>query len=47
MNIRGQLKEELKQKNPNNRAFYEHQSFAETAVNGLEQRALLDIDSDP
>ncbi|CAF2802048.1 unnamed protein product [Rotaria sp. Silwood2] len=47
MSVRGQLKEELKHKGPNTRAVYEHQSFAETAVNGLEQRTLLDIDSDP
>lgn len=47
MSIRGKLKDELKQKEPGNRAFYQHQSFAETAVNGLEQRTLLDIDSEP
>ncbi len=47
MNIRGKLKDELKQKDPKNRAFYQHQSFAETAVNALEQRTLLDIDSEP
>ncbi|CAF0856695.1 unnamed protein product [Rotaria sordida] len=47
MNFRGQLKEELQQRDPNGRAHYAHQSFAETAVNGLEQRTLLDIDSDP
>jgi pyruvate kinase len=47
MNIRGKLKDELKQKDPNNRVFYQHQSFAETAVNALEQRTLLDIDSEP
>jgi hypothetical protein len=47
MNIRGQLKDELKQKDPKNRVFYQHQSFAETAVNALEQRTLLDIDSEP
>ena len=46
MNIRGQLKHELK-KDPNNRIFYHHQSFAETAVNALEQRTLLDIESEP
>jgi hypothetical protein len=47
MDIRGKLKDELKQKDPKNRAFYQHQSFAETAVNALEQRTLLDIDSEP
>ena len=47
MNIRGKLKDELKQKDPNNRVFYQNQSFAETAVNALEQRTLLDIDSEP
>ncbi|CAF4969603.1 unnamed protein product [Rotaria sp. Silwood1] len=47
MNIRGQLKEELKQKDPNARAIHEDQSFAEAAVNALEQRTLLDIDADP
>ena len=38
MNIRGKLKDELKQKDSKNRAFYQHQAFAETAVNALEQR---------
>ena len=47
MDIRGKLKDELKQKDPNNRVFYQHQSFAETAVNALEQKTLLDIDSEP
>lgn len=47
MNIRGKLKDELKQKDSKNRAFYQHQAFAETAVNALEQRTLLDIDSEP
>jgi hypothetical protein len=37
----------LKQKDPKNQAFYQHQAFAETAVNALEQRTLLDIDSEP
>lgn len=47
MSLRGKLKDELKQKDPNSRAVYQHQSFAETAVNALEQRTLLDIDSEP
>jgi hypothetical protein len=47
MDIRGKLKHELKQNDPNSRLFYQHQSFAETAVNALEQRALLDVDSEP
>jgi len=42
MDLRGKLKED-----PNNRAFYKHQSFAESAVNALEQRTLLDVDSEP
>ena len=47
MDLRGQVKNELKLKDPTNRAFYQHQSFAETAVNALEQRTLLDVDSEP
>ncbi len=47
MDIRGKLKDELKQQDPKKRAFYQHQSFAETAVNTLEQRTLLDIESEP
>lgn len=47
MDIRGKLKEELKQKDPRTKALYQHQSFAETAVNSIEQRTLLDIDSEP
>ena len=47
MDIRGKIKSELKEKDPNSRNFYQHQSFAETAVNALEQRTLLDIDSEP
>ncbi|CAF4348899.1 unnamed protein product [Rotaria socialis] len=47
MSIRGKLKEELKQSDPNVKGLYQHQSFAETAVNGLEQRTLLDIESEP
>jgi len=47
MDLRGKLKNELKQKDPNTRTFYQHQQFAESAVNALEQRALLDVDSEP
>ncbi len=47
MDLRGKLKDELKQKEPNSRVYYQHQSFAESAVNALEQRALLDVDSEP
>ncbi|CAF1142574.1 unnamed protein product [Adineta steineri] len=47
MDLRGKLKNELKQKDPNNRLYYQNQSFAETAVNALEQRTLLDVDSEP
>ncbi len=47
MDIRSKLKDELKHKDPNSRGFYQHQSFAESAVNALEQRTLLDVDSEP
>lgn len=47
MDLRGKLKEELKQNDASKRAFYQHQSFAESAVNALEQRTLLDVDSEP
>ncbi|CAF1286311.1 unnamed protein product [Rotaria magnacalcarata] len=47
MSIRGKLKEELRQSDPTAKGLYQHQSFAETAVNGLEQRTLLDIESEP
>jgi hypothetical protein len=48
MDLRGKLKDELKQSTgPNSRVFYQNQSFAETAVNALEQRTLLDVDSEP
>ena len=47
MDIRGKLKDELKQKDPKSRVYYQNQSFAETAVNALEQRTLLDVDSEP
>lgn len=47
MDIRGKLKDELKQKDSKSRIYYQHQNFAETAVNALEQRTLLDVDSEP
>ena len=47
MDLRDKLKDELKQKDPKGRTFYQHQLFAESAVNALEQRALLDVDSEP
>jgi hypothetical protein len=47
MDLRDKLKEELKQSDGNKRTFYQHQSFAESAVNALEQRTLLDVDSEP
>jgi hypothetical protein len=47
MDLRGKLKEELKQNDPSKRVHYQHQSFAESAVNALEQRTLLDVDSEP
>jgi hypothetical protein len=47
MDIRGKLKDELKHKDPHSRVYYQNQSFAETAVNALEQRTLLDVDSEP
>lgn len=47
MSIRGKLKDEMKQKDPQDRAIYQNQAFAEMAINALEQRALLDIDSEP
>ncbi|CAF1217691.1 unnamed protein product [Rotaria sordida] len=47
MHLRGRLKDELKQSNSKSRALYQHQAFAETAVNALEQRTLLDVDSEP
>ncbi|CAF2609192.1 unnamed protein product [Rotaria sp. Silwood2] len=47
MHLRGRLKDELKQNDPRSRVFYQHQAFAETAVNALEQRTLLDVDSEP
>ncbi|UJR15392.1 hypothetical protein I4U23_002340 [Adineta vaga] len=47
MDMKGKLKDEIKQKDPNSRLFYQHQAFAETAVNALEQRTLLDVDSEP
>ena len=43
MDIRGKLKHDSSQ----SRLFYQHQSFAENAVNALEQRTLLDVDSEP
>ncbi|CAF3558347.1 unnamed protein product [Rotaria sp. Silwood1] len=47
MHLRGRLKDESKQNEPTSRGFYQHQAFAETAVNALEQRTLLDVDSEP
>jgi hypothetical protein len=47
MDLHGIRKAELKQKDPNSRVNYQHQSFAESAVNALEQRALLDVGSEP
>lgn len=47
MDLRGKLKEELKQTDPTKRTYYQNQSFAESAVNALEQRTLLDVDSEP
>jgi len=47
MDLRSKLKSELKQKDPNSRGYYQHQSFADSAVNALEQRTLLDVDSEP
>lgn len=38
---------ELKQNDPTIRAYYQHQAFADSAVNSLEQRTLLDVDSEP
>ncbi|CAF4841462.1 unnamed protein product, partial [Rotaria magnacalcarata] len=38
---------ECKQNDPRSRVYYQHQAFAETAVNALEQRTLLDVDSEP
>lgn len=45
--LRGKLKEELKEKNHHSKIYYQHQSLAENAVNALEQRTLLDVDSEP
>ena len=45
MDIRDKIKDEIK-KDPRNR-LYQHQQFAATAVNALEQRTLLDVDSEP
>jgi hypothetical protein len=47
MDLRGKLKEELKQGDASKRAYYQHQQFAESAVNALEQRTFLDVDSEP
>ncbi|CAM4774898.1 unnamed protein product [Rotaria magnacalcarata] len=47
MHLRGKLKDECKQNDPRSRVYYQHQAFAETAVNALEQRTLLDVDSEP
>lgn len=47
MDIRDKLKDGLKNQDPRSRLFYQNQSLAETAVNALEQRTLLDVDSEP
>jgi hypothetical protein len=47
MDLHEKRRAELKQKDPNSRLNYQHQSYAETAVNALEQRALLDVGSEP
>jgi hypothetical protein len=47
MDVRGKLKDEPKHKDSDHRDHFQHQSFAESAVNALQQRALLDVDSEP
>ncbi len=47
MDLRNKLKNELKENDPHSRLHYQNQSFAETAVNALEQRTFLDVESEP
>lgn len=47
MHLHGKFKDEFKQNDPLSRVYYQHQAFAETAVNALEQRTFLDVDSEP
>ena len=47
MQLRNNYKDKIKQSESEGRVYYQHQSFAATAVNALEQRTLLDIESEP
>jgi len=47
MDLRNKLKKELKNGDSGQKNHYQNQSFADTAVNALEQKTLLDIDSEP
>lgn len=47
MDLRNKIKQQAKNGNASGEKFYQNQSFADTAVNALEQKTLLDIDSEP
>lgn len=47
MDLRNKSKNQLTQNDPNGRGHLPPQVYAESAVNALEQRALLDVDSEP